>query len=191
MNILILGLIIFLGAHSISIFAYDWRNRMKNRLGELPWKALYSVVSLLGFVLIVYGYAAARTTPHVIYTPPTGLRHLSALLMLFAFPIFLATYFPGKIQRTLKHPMLVATKIWALAHLLVNGTLADILLFGSFLVWAVADRISLKRRQQSPMITAPASKFNDLIAIIGGLILYVVFVIWAHKFLFGIAPFAM
>ncbi|MDP2075505.1 NnrU family protein, partial [Hydrogenophaga sp.] len=154
---------------------------------------LYSLVSLAGFVLIVVGYSAARETPVLLYTLPNGFRHLAALLMLPVFVLLLATYLPGRIQRTAKHPMLLAVKLWALAHLLANGTLADVLLFGGFLAWAVADRISVKKRAARGLTrTAPAlpgSKANDAIAVVGGLGLYVLFVVWAHAFLFGVRPF--
>ena len=109
-------------------------------------------------------------------------------MLIFVFPLFLAAYLPGRIQAATKHPMLAATKIWAFAHLLVNGTLADVLLFGSFLTWAVLDRISLKRREQRPIPWALPSRFNDAIAVGGGLALYAVFVLWLHAWLFGVSP---
>ena len=140
MSLLILGLVLFLGVHSVSIVARPWRDGMVARLGEGPWKGLYSLVSLAGFVLIVYGYGLARQSPMVLYTPPLALRHGAMLLMLPVFVLLLAAYLPGRLQRAAKHPMLAATKFWALAHLLANGTLADVLLFGGFLAWAVADR---------------------------------------------------
>jgi uncharacterized membrane protein len=188
MSLLIAGLVIFLGVHSVSIFAPAWRDSMSARLGEQPWKILYSVASLIGFVLIVKGYALARQDPVFLYEPPFWMRHVSALLMLPVFPLLLATYFPGRIKAAVKHPMLTATKAWALAHLLANGTLADVLLFGGFLVWAVADRISVGKRTPRPAPAAPPSKLNDVIAVVGGLAIYALFVFWAHQRLFGVAP---
>lgn len=188
MTFLILGLLLFLGAHSISIVNDPWRNRIQARLGEIGWKGVYSVVSIVGFVLIVLGYAAARLDPVVLYTPPTALRHVAMLLLVPVFPLLLATYLPGRIKSAVKHPMLVATKLWAFAHLLANGNLADVLLFGGFLAWAVADRISLKRRQARALHTAPAGKVNDVIAVVGGLALYVGFVMWLHVWLIGVSP---
>ncbi|AZT83168.1 NnrU family protein [Marinobacter sp. NP-4(2019)] len=188
MTTLIVGLVLFLGVHSLSIVNEPFRNRMNASLGELPFKGLYSLASLIGLVLIVWGYGAARMDPTVLYTPPGWLRHLAMLLLIPVFPLLFATYFPGKIKARLRHPMLVAVKLWALAHLLANGMLHDLLLFGSFLAWAVADRISLKRRSERPIATLPASKANDAIAVIGGLVVYVVFVFWAHQWLFGVAP---
>lgn len=186
MTWLILGLVIFLGIHSVSIVADPWRNRMAQRLGEWPWKALYGVVALVGLVLIIWGYGLARQDPVWLYMPPYWLRHVSFLLLLPVFPLVLAAYFPGRIQAALKHPMLVAVKLWALAHLLVNGTAADVLLFGSFLAWAVADRISLKRREPRPYPALPHSGVNDVIAVVGGLAIYVAFVLWLHLTLIGI-----
>ncbi|WP_297796187.1 NnrU family protein [uncultured Marinobacter sp.] len=188
MTILIVGLVLFLGIHSLSIVNEPLRNRMHASLGELPFKGLYSLVSLIGLVLIVWGYGAARMDPTVLYTPPGWLRHLAMLLLIPVFPLLFATYFPGKIKARLRHPMLVSVKLWALAHLLANGMLHDLMLFGSFLAWAVADRISLKRRSERPIATLPASKANDAIAVVGGLVVYVIFVFWAHQWLFGVAP---
>jgi len=190
MAILILGLVLFLGVHSISIVAEPWRDRMAARLGESPWKGLYSIVALVGLVLIVWGYGLARQEPMVLYVPPEWLRHVALVVLIPAFPLLLAAYLPGRIKDVTKHPMLAAVKLWALAHLLANGMLADVLLFGAVLAWAVADRISLKHRRQRPIPTAPASRANDGIAVAGGLVLYVAFVMGLHQWLFGVAPVA-
>ena len=171
---LIAGLVLFLGVHSVSIVAPAWREATAARLGARPWRGLYSLLSIAGFVLLIWGYGVARMDPIVLYTPPVSMRWLTALLMLPVFPLLLAPYFPGRIKARLKHPMLAAVKFWALGHLLANGTLADLLLFGGFLIWAVADRISFKRRVQRPLQTAPPSRFNDAIAIVAGLVLYFV-----------------
>jgi uncharacterized membrane protein len=188
MTLLILGLVIFLGVHSVSIVAPAWRDAQLARLGELPWKGLYTVVSLIGFALLVYGYGLARQSPVVLYTPPTWTRHLALLLLLPVFPLFLAAYLPGRIKAAAKHPMLLATKLWAVAHLIANGTLADVLLFGGFLAWAVADRISVKRRPPRAVPGAPASPVNDLIAVAGGLALYAWFLFGLHAWLIGVRP---
>ncbi|WP_058553471.1 NnrU family protein [Thiohalocapsa sp. ML1] len=185
---LMLGLALFLGAHSIAIVRPDWRRRALARFGEVPWKLVYSLVSVLGVVLIVLGYGAMRADPIVLYQSPTWLRHVALLLMLPVFPLVLAAYLPGRIQSTLKHPMLVAVKLWAVAHLLANGTLADLLLFGGFLAWAVVDRVSLKRRAAAPVPGAPAGKWNDWIALVAGVALYVAFLLFLHRWLFGVAP---
>lgn len=189
MSVLILGLVIFLGIHSLSIVADPLRNRLIDRLGEGPFKGVYSLIALLGFILIVWGYGQARLSPVVVYVPPMWLRHVALLLLVPVFPMLFAAYLPGRIQRTLKHPMLAAVKLWALAHLLANGMLADVLLFGGFLAWAVVDRISLKKRL--PQRTAPNGKpMNDVIAVVGGLIVYGVFLAWLHKALIGVSPLA-
>ena len=190
MSWLVLGLVVFLGVHSVSIVAPAWRDGMVERLGEAPWKGLYTLASLAGFVLIVIGYGAARADPVLLYTPPTWLRHLALLLLVPVFPLLLAAYLPGRIKTAAKHPMLLATKLWAFAHLLANGSLADVLLFGGFLAWAVADRISLKRRTPRPVPGAPPSDANDAIVVIAGLALYGLFVVWAHGALIGVAPLA-
>lgn len=185
---LIIGLTIFLGMHSIAIVAPDLRNRLFERFGAIGWRVIYGVVSIAGFVLIVHGYAVARLSPTVIWQPPSFMSHITALLMLPVFVFLVAAYMPGKIQSALKHPMLVAVKLWALAHLLANGTLADIVLFGSFLTWAVIDRISLKRRTQSAMVSMPKTGANDIIAVVAGIGLYVAFVMHLHVALIGVRP---
>ena len=188
MGVLVVGLLLFLGAHSVSIVGDPWRNRTAARIGEGPWRGLYSLVAIAGFALIVWGYSLARQAPIVLYVPPTWLRHVALLLLVFVFPLLLATYLPGRIQATTRHPMLAATKLWAVAHLLANGTLADVVLFGSFLAWAVADRISMKHRVQRPVPGAPPSGLNDVIAVVGGLALYGAFVLWLHAWLIGVSP---
>ncbi len=186
---LLIGIVLFFGMHSASIVALPLRDRIAAR-SEITWKAAYAIVSLLGIVLMVRGYADLRQTPTVLYVPPYWLRYVAALLMLPAFAFFIAPYFPGRIKTALKHPQLVAVKAWAAAHLLVNGTVADVLLFGSFLAWAVVDRISLKRRAPRPLPGAPESRANDIIVIVIGLLLYFVFSFWAHEALFGVRTFA-
>ena len=188
MAVLLLGLIIFFVPHSLSIVNEPWRDRMLARLGELRWKGLYSLVSVIGVMLIGWGYGIARAEPLVLYQSPVWLRHVALLLLVPVFPLLLATYLPGRIQTAARHPMLVAVKLWAIAHLLANGTLADLLLFGSFLTWAVADRISMKHRTQQPIPGALPSKANDLIAVVAGLGLYAAFVLWLHEWLIGVSP---
>lgn len=187
MTLLILGLLIFLGVHSVSIVAPGWRDAQAARLGEMGWKGVYTVLAVVGFALLVYGYGQARQAPVVLYTPPLALRHVALLLMLPVFVLLLAAYLPGRIKSAAKHPMLLATKLWATSHLLANGNVADVLLFGGFLAWAVADRISMKRRTQRPLPGAPAGRFNDLIAVVGGLALYGFFVKGGHGWLIGVA----
>ena len=185
---LLIGLVLFLGIHSVSIVARPWRDAQIAQRGEGTWKGLYTVVSLIGFVLIVYGYGVARQSPVVLYSPPPWTRHLALLLMLPVFPLLFASSLPGRIKTAAKHPMLLATKLWAVAHLVANGTLADVLLFGGFLAWAVADRISVKRRPQPAAAVEPARPINDVIALVGGLLVYALFLAWLHAWLIGVSP---
>jgi len=187
MTQLMLGLVLFLGIHSLSVIALPARNAFAKGIGEWPFKVIYSIVAIVGLVLVVHGYGQARLDPTLLYSPPAWTRHLAMLLMLPVFPALLAAYLPGRISRTLGHPMLVAVKAWALAHLLVNGTLADVLLFGGFLAWAVVDRISMKRRPARPNPRAPEGPFNDAIAVVGGLGIYLAFVFWLHAKWIGVA----
>jgi uncharacterized membrane protein len=189
MLLLIIGLVLFLGVHSVAILAPAWRVRSIHRLGERAWKGLYALVSLIGFILICYGFGLARHAPVFLYSPPTWLRHAALIVMLPVFPLLIAAYLPGKIKTAAKHPMLAAVKLWAFAHLLANGTLADLLLFGGFLAWAVADRVSLKRRPVSQTLrTAPPGPWNDAIAVVLGLAIYALLIGWAHVRLFGVSP---
>ena len=190
MNTLIAGLLVFFAVHSISIFNDAWRNRMVEKTGEWVWKGLYALLAVIGLLLIIRGYGHARLDPIVLYTPPRWLHYPALLLLLPVFPLLLAAYLPGRIQMAAKHPLLLATKLWATAHLLVNGTLADALLFGAFLAWAVADRISLKQRIPQPVPNIPPGRFNDTIAIVIGLALYAAFVFWLHARLIGVAVIA-
>ena len=188
MTLLIAGLLLFFAAHVVSIANESWRNRMVARLGVGPWKGLYSVVSIAGFILIIKGYGMARGAPIVLYDPPAWLAHIALLLMVPAFIFALAAYFPGRIRATVKHPLLAATKTWAIAHLLANGTAADVLLFGSFLAWAIADWRSYRHRTQRFYARAPERNYNDAIAVAGGLALYALFVLWAHEAWIGVSP---
>lgn len=190
MALLIIGLLLFLGVHSISIFALDFRDKQaaKNHLG---WKAGYSIIALVGFFLIVQGYAQARLEPTLLYVTPSWLGHVSALLMMPIFILFIAPYFPGKISAVTKHPQLIAVKLWAVSHLLVNGMLADVILFGAFLTWAVVDRISMKTRSSRPVHGLPRSIINDVIIVVLGLGFYGVFAMYLHQRLIGIPAFVI
>jgi uncharacterized membrane protein len=189
MALLIVGLVIFLGLHSVSIVAPAWRDAQVARLGDGSWKGLYSVVSIIGLVLVVYGYGLARQSPVELYSPPMALRHFTLLLMLPVFPLFIAAYMPGRIKTVTKHPMLLAVQLWALAHLLANGTLNDLLLFGAFLAWAVIDHISVKHRASVRAVPgAPAGALNDVIVVVAGLGLYVFTLLWAHLHIIGVSP---
>ena len=159
--------------------------------GENAWKGLYSLVSLAGFVLIVWGYGLARQQPVVLWNPPVGMRHLASLLTLVAFVLITAAYVPANgIKARLRHPMMLGTKLWALAHLLANGNLADVLLFGSFLVWAILGFRAARARDRAANAQAPIGKLSGtLIAIAVGVVLWAVFAFWAHGALIGVRPF--
>jgi uncharacterized membrane protein len=145
------------------------------------------VIALVGLVLIIQGYGEARAQhPLVLYTPPAGIQVLTIVLMIPVFPLLLAAYLPGRIQAASVHPMLIAVKLWALAHLLSNGALIDVMLFGSFLAWAVVDRISLKRRAPRPIPQIPDTPINDLLATVLGLLLYGFFLYRLHPVLIGV-----
>jgi uncharacterized membrane protein len=188
MSLFIVGLILFFATHSISIVAGPWRDRMVAQLGEKRWQGIYSLISIIGFVLIVLGYGVARGTTGVLYTPPLWTYHITALFMLPVFTLLMAANMPGRIKTMTRHPMLLATILWALGHLISNGAVADVLLFGVFLVWSIADRISVARRAPRMGHQMPPGRMNDAIAVIGGLSIYAVFVFWAHAWLFGVSP---
>ena len=193
MLILVLGLVLFIGTHAFTM-ARGPRERAVARLGENGYKIAYSVSSLLGLVLVSIGYGDYRVSEAYVqvWNPPIWMGHISLLLMIFAFILFVATYLPGHIKARAKHPMLAAVKIWALAHLLANGDLGSMLLFLAFLAWAVAARISLKRRDVSDLAPAkavaakPAGWRNDAIAVGVGLAGYVAFAFWLHPWLIGV-----
>lgn len=186
--LLILGLLLFLSIHAIPMLAPKVRPTVVMRIGVIGWQAGYSLLALTGLILIVFGYSAAHSTALVLYSPPHWMKHVNLLLMLPVFPLLFATYLPGRIQHMAKHPMLLAVKIWAFAHLLANGSLTDVLLFGSFLIWAISARISLKKRSGVPVNGAPAHSANDAIAVIGGLGIYLLFLFWLHRAWIGVAP---
>jgi uncharacterized membrane protein len=191
MTLLILGLVLFLGSHSVRIFAEEWRTRRIAAMGEGTWKGVYSIVAIAGFVLVVWGYGEARTSPTVLYSPPVWTKHLAALLTLPAFILLAASKTPGtRIRAAVGHPMVLGVKLWAFAHLLSNGTLADVLLFGSFLVWAVLDYTAAKRRDRAADVRYLAGPLSrDAIAIAVGTLAWVVFALWLHGWWIGVRPF--
>ena len=187
MSVLILGLVLFLGIHSTRIIAPGFRQQIIDRRGERSWKLTYTAISLLGLVLIVWGYGMARQEPVIVYDPPVGLRHLTLLLMLPVFPLFAASHNPGFIKAKLQHPMLIGTMLWGVAHLIANATLADVLLFGAILVWAAVDLISNFNRGPVQLGREPVLR-KDISAVVAGLVIYAIFVFWLHELLFGVSP---
>lgn len=191
MTILILGLILFLGLHSIRIFAEDWRNATRARIGLIAWRILYSLISLTGFLLIVWGYSLSREAPIVIWTPPPATRHIAALLAVIAFVFMAAAYIPRNgIKAKIHHPMTLGVKTWALAHLIANGTLHDILLFGGFLAWAILLFRASRKRDAALGTNYPAGNGGaTALTILAGVIGAGVFAMWLHAPLIGVRPF--
>lgn len=191
MLLLVLGLVLFLGVHSTRVFADGWRTSVIARAGEKPWKAGYALLSIAGFVLLVWGYGLARQSPVVLWpAPPVGMRHLASLLTLVAFVLLAAAYVPGNLLKAkLHHPMVLGVKAWALAHLLANNTLADVLLFGGFLLWAVLVFRSSRRRDRAQGTTYPAGRTGPTVVTVGvGIVAWAVFAFWLHRAWIGIAP---
>ena len=192
MTVLILGLLLFLGVHSVRIAADGWRSTQLARLGERRWKGLYSLLALLGLGLIIWGYGLARQQPQVLWTPPPGMRHLSGLLMLFSLILLAAANMPrNRIKTLVHHPMLLGTQLWAVAHLLANGSVADVVLFGSFLIWSLADLRSAVQRDRAAGVTYQGGTAAGTLAAIGaGVALWLLLAFWLHGVLFGVRPFA-
>lgn len=191
MTFLIVGLVLFLGLHSVRIFADDWRSRTLQARGEGTYKGLYSLLSGVGLALIVYGFGAARETPVLLWIPPVALRHLGSLLVLVAFIFLVAAYVPrNAIKARVGHPMVLGVKTWALAHLLMTGRLETVVLFGAFLLWGVLDFVSLRRRDRAAGLQTRASTGGAtvLTVVIGG-VAYAVFAVLLHGLLIGIKPF--
>jgi uncharacterized membrane protein len=187
MLLLVLGLVLFLGAHTLPILR-DRRAGLIDRLGQGGYRGLFTALSLAGLVLIVWGYGAARSEGAlVLWDPPRWTRHLAATLMIPVFILLAVPRRPGYIRALVKHPMLLAVKIWATAHLVANGTLPDLLLFGGFLAWAVVDRISVKRRGEPNPPPSPWTR-GDTVAVLAGLVLYGAFVWRLHLWLIGVSP---
>ena len=190
MSYLVLGLVLFLGVHSVRIVADGWRTQMRARLGEGAWKGLYSVASVVGLVLVVWGYGLARQQPVVLWNPPVGMRHAASLLTLIAFVLLAAAYVPRNVFKAkLHHPMVLSVKVWALAHLISNGNLADVVLFGAFLLWAVLSfRAARQRDRAQNTVYAPGTAAGTGIAVVVGTAAWAGFAFWAHVWLIGVAP---
>ncbi len=190
MLLLISGLILFLGVHSIVIFAPNFRAKYRSK-ALLMWKIGYGLASIIGFALIVIGYSEARLSPIFVYMPPMWLKQIAMVMMLPVFVFFFAPYLPGKISSLTRHPQLMAVKLFMMAHLLANGTVADLLLFGTFLVWGVLDLIALNRLPDNNPPNEPiklkVTKLNDIILVILGITIYIAFLIFLHAQFIGVA----
>ena len=192
LSVMILGLVLFLGAHTLTT-QRKLRERLISAMGEGPYKGVYVLVSLAGIALIAWGFGHYRATDWIqVWTPPTFLKHLTVALMLPAVILVVAAYIRGRIYATVKHPMLAGVKLWAAAHLLANGDLGSIILFGSFLGWAVFDRISLKRRADAGSPPIPVGgPANDLIAVAVGIVAYLALGFAFHPVVIGVPVFGV
>lgn len=190
MTVLILGLVLFLGVHSLRIFADDWRQRQIARLGEKKWKGLYSLVAIAGFVLICWGFALARQHAVLLYVPPPWLVRLNALFTLVAFVLLAAARVPRNgIKARLHHPQVLAVKTWAFGHLLATGMLHDVVLFGAFLLWAVVLFAASRRRDRREGTVYPPGTFKGTaIAVVAGVAAWALFAFWLHALLIGVKP---
>jgi len=191
MTLLILGLVLFLGVHSVRIVADGYRSAFIAQRGRGAWKGLYSIASLVGFVLIVWGYGQARQQPVPLWAPIPGAAHAAALLTLVSFILLAAKDVPGNgIKARVHHPMILGVKVWAFAHLLANHTLADLLLFGSFLVWAIASFAAARRRDRAAgTVYPPGRGSRTLLTVVAGAAVWAIFAFWLHGWLIGVRPF--
>jgi uncharacterized membrane protein len=193
MSILVIGLVVFLGVHSVRIVADEWRAAQIARVGENAWKLGYSVLSALGLALVIWGFGLARQAPLILWHPPAGMRHAAALLTLVAFVFVAAAYVPRNfLKARFHHPMVLGVKAWAAGHLLANGTMADVLLFGSFLAWSVLSFIAARRRDRRAGTTyAPGTAGGTSMAIVLGAAAWALFAFWLHGWLVGVKPFGL
>lgn len=190
MTYLLLGLLIFLGIHSVRIVADDWRTRTRERMGPMAWKVIYSLLSVLGFCLIVWGFGQVRQMPTQLWTPPFGMRHVAAVINLGAFVLLASAYVPGNwIKARVHHPMVLGVGLWSFAHLLPNGNLGQLILFGSFLVWSILDwRACTQRdhRLDTRYLSGTAGATGITVAL--GVGAWIVFTLWLHGVLIGVRP---
>ena len=188
---LVLGLILFLGTHSVRIVADPWRARVMGRLGHHGWKAAYSALSLLGLLLVIWGFGQARQQPVVVWQPALALKHLNSLFTLAAFILVVAAYVPrNHFKQWLHHPMVLGVLLWALGHLLATAMLADAVLFGAFLIWAVLDLLAAYRRDRAEgTVYVGAGLPGTLVTLLAGGLAWAAFALWAHRAWIGVSPF--
>ena len=191
LSYLVMGLVIFLGAHSLRMVADGWRTRTRARVGEGAYKGAYSLASVLGFALIVWGFGVARQQPAQLWNPPVAMRHVAALLTLVSFVLLAAAYVPGNgIKARVHHPMVLGVKVWALAHLLANGNLAHVVLFGTFLAWSVWNFIASRQRDRVDGVVYPPGRAGPTaVTVVAGAVAWLVFALLLHGWLIGVKPF--
>lgn len=187
---LLIGIFLFLGAHSVRIWADPWRERMLERLGDARWKGLYALTSAIGLGLLIWGFGLTRQEPVQLWIPPNGMRHLASVLMLGSFVLLAAAYVPGnRIKARLRHPMVLSVKLWALAHLLANGNLAHGVLFGAFLVWAVLNFRAARQRDRLAGIGPETGSTGATgVAVALGVAAWLAFTLYLHGLLIGVHP---
>lgn len=190
---MIVGLILFLGVHSINLFYADKRQAFIDERGQSVFMGLYSVASAVGLVLIIWGYGQTRTSPIFLWHPPVALYSVTFLLTLLSFLFLTAVNVPGNhLKKAVGHPMIIGVKLWAFGHLLANGRLGDIVLFGAFLVWAIVYYAINRRRDRAANRTAPAANLGaTAITVVVGSIIWALFAFWAHRWLIGVSPFGV
>jgi len=190
MTLLILGLAVFIGTHSLRIVADDWRAKQIADIGENRWKGLFALIALAGFVVMAWGYGLARTGPDL-WAEPLWVRHITALLTMPAFVLVVAAYVPrNHMKAAIGHPMLAGVKLWAFAHLIANTRPGDILLFGTFLVWATIAFVASRRRDRRNRTRYPPGELSrDVLAATVGLIAWAAFAFYGHERLIGVRPF--
>lgn len=190
MTVLVLGLVLFLGMHSVRIVADDWRRARIAAMGPGSWKGAYTLVSLAGLVLVVWGFGLARQAPLELWQPPAWTRHLASLLTWIAFVLVVAAYVPrSRLRAAIGHPMVAGVVLWALAHLLANGALADVVLFGAFLLWAVLDFGSARGRDRASGAPVRTGLWaNDLVTVVVGTVAWYAFAMYLHQPLIGTRP---
>jgi uncharacterized membrane protein len=191
MTLLILGIVIFFGVHSVRIFADEWRSTQIAVRGQQTWKMLYSIASVVGIVLLVWGFAQTRKVPIALWNPPHWTYPITSVLVLVSFVLFAAAYVPGnRIKARIGHPMSAGVKTWAFAHLLSNGNLGDVLLFGPFFVWAIFAFAAARKRDRITDTTYPVGPVSkDVTTVVAGIVAWVVFGFWLHAWLIGVRPF--
>jgi len=191
MTLLVLGIVIFFGVHSVRVFADEWRSRQIAARGEQTWKMLYSIASVVGIVVLGWGFAQTRKAPIALWTPPHWTYPITAALVLVSFVLFAAAYVRGnRIKARIGHPQSAGVKTWAFAHLLSNGNLGDVLLFGAFFVWAILAFAAARKRDRIAGTTYPVGPVaKDVTTVVAGVVAWLVFGFWLHAWLFGVRPF--